>query len=1048
MAVVINLDPNQFGSVAYAIPGTNPPVMSEEAYAAFLKDISEQILLQNFKNYYSTDAAESGKVTVAVLNKLIEKFYIDKKSLNLADYNTTQPEFYKKVGEIREKATKGDSTLIVDKLKSSFSDLLKDDDSVKANISKITEATLQFWLKGDVDKFITNARLDLSIDPPAALAQICPDVTIDGLRFSGTIDTKDLISDPNDNTIKYVNAGGVRIKLSYDRNSNCYKIDPAGVTADIVKSKFPDLKAVSVMSTESAINDDFVPAGSPQDFEEVTRGVLDNFNRFEQQCILLRNMKTFVDRADRNKDFTNVVCLDVDNDSDAQKLTNLINGSKHFRPFINIDNAILSSLIPKLKLIKSYTLENGKTLDVELPMEEFANPEDLLRDNLARGLGFGLESFSWENTSFNEADRNISANIVLKFSNMDSFSKVRKGRIIGEKTEVDDATKFEDFKFLELIYQLASKVNEKPKTDEEAKQLQNNAKFKIKVAVGWSYNDNILKNLLDSSGVSALKKAIDANNTIFYLYNKGHDIKFEKDGSVIVTINYRSAQEARLNDEERANVLAYQPPLRDLEELDKKIESKIEDVKNSNQSSKSVLEKQLDDLQKKKELVISNTNFEIYSKFLDKLFNNALIRVASIKVKDLVNLKLGLLPTQNKKPVLNVKFETEFEGEACSDARRTSAEINKLNDSPSTQKLQDMQSKIEKLKELLVKSDNTKKVIPYFYLGDLLDVIVENINENEKNDEDIIRMVTGPFVYNRLKSTSITNLQKTGDLAPDGPSVSFNANISDIPVSFEFFMTWFEEQVIIPRRNVYTLKNFLSNMLSTFITNVLSPKCFGQKFLTAPVKSDIMILNSTLYNGKDRLTGITPKDRKFGKRITLTESVKSALDQSAVFSLLENTKVIPYVYLQMVYVDSKDKFFIDETQNAKDGIYHLKLGVDRGLVKEINFSKDDLPSVAPLVYSRQGTVNSRILRTPYNAEVSMVGNTIFKPGTVVYIDPTYTLSIPSLKRETANVISEIGLGGFYIVYRTNNVIKSGVFNTEISCRFINYGTTMRDPANG
>lgn len=1048
MAVVINLDPNGFGNVAYAIPGTTPPVMSDEAYNKFLNEFYQQVLLQNFKNYYSQDATVSGQVIVNVLNQLIEKYYIDKKSLNINDYNNTQPEFHAKVVEIREKATKSDTAVIIDKLKSSFSDLLRDDDSVKANIGKITEATLQFWLKNDVDKFITNARLDLGIDPPASLAQICPDVTIDGLRFSGTIDTKDLISDPNDNTIKYVNAGGANIKLIYDRSSNCYKIDPTGITADIIKSRFPELKTVSLLSAESATNDDFVPAGSPQDLEEVAKGVLDNFNRFEQQCILLRNMKTFVDRSDRNKDFPNIVCLDVDNNSDAQKLTNLINGSRHFKPFVNIENAVLSSLVPKLKLIKSYTLANGKTLDVELPMEEFVNPEDLLRDNLARGLGFGLESFSWENTSFNEADRNISANIVLKFSNIDSFSKVRKGRIIGETAPVDDKDKFEDFKFLELIYQLASKVNEKPKTDEEARSIQNNAKFKIKVAVGWSYNDNILKNLLDNNAVSALKKAIDSNNTIFYLYNKGHDIRFEKDGSVLVTINYRSAQEARLNDEERANVLAYQPPLKDLEELDKKIESKIEDVKNSNQSSRSTLEKQLDDLQKKKQLVISNTNFEIYSKFLDKLFNNALIRVASIKVKDLVNLKLGLLPTQNKKPVLNIKFETEFEGEACSDARRTSAEINKLNDSSSTQKLQDMQSKIEKLKELLVKSDSTKKVIPYFYLGDLLDIIVQNINDNEPNDEDIIRMITGPFVYNRLKSTSIANLQNSGDLSKDGPSISFNANIADIPVSFEFFMTWFEEQVIIPRRNIYTLKNFLSNMLSTFITNVLSPKCFGQKFLTAPVKSDIMILNSTLFNGKDRLTGIIPKERKIGKRIKLTETVKSALDQSAVFSLLENTKVIPYVYLQMVYVDSKDKFFIDETQNAKDGIYHLKLGVDRGLVKEINFTKDDLPSVAPLVFARQGTVNPRILRTPYNAEVSMVGNTIFKPGSMVYIDPTFALSIPSLKRETANIIGEIGLGGFYIVYRTNNVIRSGVFNTEISCRFVNYGTMMGDPANG
>ena len=103
MAVVIKLDPNKFGHAAYATPMTTPPIMSEEAYNAFLNEIYEQILLQNFKTYYEnqTDETVSGRITLFVLDSLIKKYYIDTKSLNLDTFRLEQEEFYKKAEEIR-----------------------------------------------------------------------------------------------------------------------------------------------------------------------------------------------------------------------------------------------------------------------------------------------------------------------------------------------------------------------------------------------------------------------------------------------------------------------------------------------------------------------------------------------------------------------------------------------------------------------------------------------------------------------------------------------------------------------------------------------------------------------------------------------------------------------------------------------------------------------------------------------------------------------------------------------------------------------------------
>ena len=97
------------------------------------------------------------------------------------------------------------------------------------------------------------------------------------------------------------------------------------------------------------------------------------------------------------------------------------------------------------------------------------------------------------------------------------------------------------------------------------------------------------------------------------------------------------------------------------------------------------------------------------------------------------------------------------------------------------------------------------------------------------------------------------------------------------------------------------------------------------------------------------------------------------------------------------------------------------------------------------IFARQGTINPGILRTPYNADVQAIGNNIFKPGSLVYIDPTYALSIPGADK---TAIQEMGLGGFYLVAKTSNTIDLQGFKTSMTCRFQKYGVYPRDLERG
>jgi hypothetical protein len=776
-----------------------------------------------------------------------------------------------------------------------------------------------------------------------------------------------------------------------------------------------------------------LPEASAKVTAEEEKAILENFSKYDQQCIMIKEIQQFLNRQDRNQIYKNLVYLEALSVNEAIQINNIIHGSKYFQPFINIPNHILSALVPKIRIFKTYTTDSGN-LDIEIPMEDFISEDDILGENLSRGFGYGLESFSWENMSNSEADRNISADLTLKFSNMDAFTKPRKGKIVGKPEKIQNLERYNQFKFIELIYQVPSKVDAPQDTQEQKERLQQIPnQFKIKILVGWEFDDNVLNDLQYDGDIEKLKAAIKANNTIHYLFSKGHDLSFDKQGRVTVKISYQTAQEATIKDERKANVLGNTKTLKEIEKIDTQIEEAKRVYSNLEPAE---LAKVLEPLEKNKELVESNVNFKIYSDFLDTLFNRNIIRLCKITNKDLIKLKTALYPSVKTPSLVKVDFnsvkplELEFQNTVASQFRS-------LNNPQDQKPPAGVSKSIEELKKILIKKQGEEIIIPYFYFGELLSAIIENINSNN-NLEEPIRLMTGPFIYQRLESTTISELQKLNLLPTGKEAINIKANIADIPISFEFFLSWFDQEIVSQRKRVYVLKHFLSSILGKFIVQVLQPNCFGKKFISSNPKIDLFSLNSIAKNGKDVLTNLNILQKT---NLTAKVTVKdiNRIDQFNKFSNSENLDIIPYLYMQALYYDTKYRLVINENENAKESIYHLKMGVDRGLVKEINFAKDDLTHTAVAIYSQQGTVNARMLRTPYNATISMVGNIIFQPGSTIYIDPTYTLSIPNLKKENTNVIDEMGLGGFYIVNNTSNVISSGKFTTEISCRFTNYG---------
>ena len=93
------------------------------------------------------------------------------------------------------------------------------------------------------------------------------------------------------------------------------------------------------------------------------------------------------------------------------------------------------------------------------------------------------------------------------------------------------------------------------------------------------------------------------------------------------------------------------------------------------------------------------------------------------------------------------------------------------------------------------------------------------------------------------------------------------------------------------------------------------------------------------------------------------------------------------------------------------------------------------------------------LRERYNATVTMYGNMYFYPGQHVFINPSVVgvegeaggqLTIPTQESLT----SKLGIGGYFLITKVENVIESGLFETILHCSWVASGFSYpadRDP---
>ena len=123
-------------------------------------------------------------------------------------------------------------------------------------------------------------------------------------------------------------------------------------------------------------------------------------------------------------------------------------------------------------------------------------------------------------------------------------------------------------------------------------------------------------------------------------------------------------------------------------------------------------------------------------------------------------------------------------------------------------------------------------------------------------------------------------------------------------------------------------------------------------------------------------------------------------------------------------------------RDLTNGIYHLSVGSDKGLVKTMDFKATTQKFLKEARYLERDFNPELQLTNVYDVNVNLLGNNLFYPGQRVYINPrgmgSDLLGDPSNPEDPANIV---GLGGYHVVKFVDSVIRADGFSTNLSCLF-------------
>lgn len=750
--------------------------------------------------------------------------------------------------------------------------------------------------------------------------------------------------------------------------------------------------------------------------------------------------------------------------------------------------SLVSSLLPSVKLYKVfYPNKNKKDASYswripfdDIPVElsgrtsEFVSGSiDELLNGTGRLHGAAIKSFKYKYVGTNpaEVNTNIEASLELFFQDIRDLVKVIP--ISSQHPNFVESPP-SDFKSLDFMYAHLAVDSPREYTDPNTTKLEYNERyFRLKAVVGYSQpSDTFLRNLIpDVDERKKFKKAIKTAKVVLYLNPYKHDIVFNENGTVTLTIQYIAAMTSILSSLDILSITPSHDKVRAAKEVyENSIESSkkdIERIKCDTTKSAKEIEKETEDRQEKarqqafSELnALDNERNQIYSELFRRLIGvSTAPPVGSVYSALFSKYALGLndkgevLQNATQRRIQNIKdaatirnFTSERIG-AIPEGSLTLSQVPPVIDVPKkywgigniTDTESDdtagnyMQKKSEKeQREERNDGDGGYYKVKFVFLGDVIDIFCSIIHSTISNPSDKPRFIFTNFVIDVPYYSNVA-LGTTNIFDTSAYYSQFSVNLADIPISLYMLQQFMLEKIIKPRRDNYPLVSFINDIMTEVVAPAVAPSVFGnQAVLNNSIRMSFLNLTVPFVDGKDVLTNES-KYSPFSGSIsdsTLKEAIsESTMENPATeagnYIIFYCSNQVPISILKGTPDPKRYSEWINNDE--KNGVYHLMIGTDKGFIKKINFTRTNTSFYKEAkAQSSTGDKSLGRLREVYDVEITMFGNNVYRPGDFIYIEPLFFVGA-----QAVDLQNKLGLGGYYQVINSETTINDNIYETSL-----------------
>lgn len=707
--------------------------------------------------------------------------------------------------------------------------------------------------------------------------------------------------------------------------------------------------------------------------------------RFNEQCYLMKNLDSLSSfNQSTSKEYKNLISID----DGTELLMNKMYGTG-FGTLMDLSTPQASLLVPSIRLFKLYP--DGKEVEFKFPDHiSSIDLDNILLENQRRPNSIGIKKLSWEDLGKQPAQTGLSFRASLELEMNDIADLFKEVEVDGETT----------YKFADLISYAPTQFLNKG----EAEQTINPDYFRIKMIVGWAEPPE------NELFTKALRDAIRDNQLHLFLNLTTYTLDYQENGQVNVSIDFVGYLEGVMYDP-RTDILGYNK--KDYAELEKKIED-IErnqetlteemnspinfnfDRQDIQQFEKKLNEQALQNIIEEKRKKLRLERSQLYEKFINDIYDRRKIYYFD-------------LPWEQIKSFAE---EEEVKKGGPKPKKQSDAEIQEAKEQVSRKLLadtsRDLEHKYSPINDVTVPKGPNDYRVNFVFLGDILDVALDSFYRQDgtlsseltqKLDKKDYKFIFGAFQFEN----------------PDIPGQMLTIPMVDIPISLNVFIAWWLKNVIDIQRTSLSIKDFFREFLTSVVINSLTLECFGENYRPGMYEIYFNILSFPKFDDEFRA----------GERVKV-DNLDFHKFRKGVYK--KSDEYSHYLFCGILGTKVRYDEFPSRAKDHSKGIYWMRVGMDSGLVKKITFSKTQMKyfkeaAIAGSFARGEGDV---LKSEPYNAEITLIGNNIFKPGMTIYIDP-YSLGFRgSVPRDALRI------GGYYKVVKVSNSIGLTNFETKLN----------------